>query len=117
MNINESLENGKIAIALRTARTAMGWNQQEFAEKMGVAKSTIARIETLEMGAKANFLLSAINLFRESGIDVELGSAASIQLGIRQTAVTAAVEALQDESKRRKDRGVGLQRKNTDEPE
>ena len=47
MSIDNILDNGRIAVAIRTARTALGWSQQEFADRMGVAKSTIARIETL----------------------------------------------------------------------
>jgi len=84
---------------------------------MGVAKSTIARIETLEMGAKANFLLNAINLFRESGIDLEMDSAQSIQLVIRATTVATVVAALLDDGQRRSDKGAGVQTKKTAAPQ
>ena len=104
MSSQEALENAKIAVALRAARAAIGWNQQEFADKMGVAKSTIARIETLEMGAKADFLIRAIQLFRQAGVEVDLAGAASIRMDVGQTAVLAAITALEDESKRRSDR-------------
>lgn len=40
-------------VALRAARAAAGWSQEEFAQLMGVAKTTVARIETLEMSARA----------------------------------------------------------------
>jgi len=51
--MDNSLDNLKIAVALRAARTALGWNQQEMADLTNVSKSTIARIETLEMAVKA----------------------------------------------------------------
>ena len=108
MSSQEVVENAKIAVALRAARSAIGWNQQEFADKMGVAKSTVARIETLEMGAKADFLIRAIQLFRQAGVEVDLAEAVSIRLDIGQAAVLGAVAALEDESKRRSDRKTGL---------
>ena len=108
MSSQEVVENAKIAVALRAARSAIGWNQQEFADKMGVAKSTVARIETLEMGAKADFLIRAIQLFRQAGVEVDLAGAVSIRLDIGQATVLGAVAALEDESKRRSDRKTGL---------
>lgn len=108
MSIENSIENVKIAIAIRTARAAIGWNQQEFADKMGVAKSTVARIETLEMGAKADFLIRAIQLFRQAGVEIDLAGSATIQLDVGQAAILGAIAALEDESKRRSDRKSGL---------
>jgi len=97
-------DNGKIAVALRSARSAAGWNQQEFADRMGVAKSTVARIETLEMAAKGDFLIKAMRLFREAGVDVDLHTKGGLSLQISDQTVAAVVEALQDDSKRRMDR-------------
>ncbi len=97
-------DNGKIAVAIRSARAAAGWNQQEFADRMGVAKSTVARIETLEMAAKGDFLIKAMRLFREAGVEVDLHSAGGLSLQISDQTVAAAVDALQDETKRRTDR-------------
>ena len=42
--MENAFDNGKIAIAIRTARAAAGWNQQEFADLMKVAKSTIQEL-------------------------------------------------------------------------
>lgn len=97
-------DNGKIAVAIRSARAAAGWNQQEFADRMGVAKSTVARIETLEMAAKGDFLIKAMRLFREAGVEVDLHSEGGLSLQISDQTVAAAVDALQDETKRRTDR-------------
>ncbi len=101
-------DNGKVVVAIRSARAAVGWNQQEFADQMGVAKSTVARIETLEMAAKADFLIKAMRLFREAGVEVDLHAPEGISLQINDLAVAAAADALQDETKRRADRRSGI---------
>ena len=54
--MENTIEGAKIAVVLRAARAAIGWNQQQFADKMGVAKSTVARIETLDMAQGPTFL-------------------------------------------------------------
>jgi transcriptional regulator with XRE-family HTH domain len=97
-------DNGRIAVALRSARTALGWSQQEFADHMGVAKSTVARIETMEMAAKGDFLMKALRLFREAGVEVDLYAQGALSLRISEAAVGLAIEALQDSTKRRSDR-------------
>ena len=72
MSIDNLFDNGKIAVAIRTARTALGWSQQELAERLRVAKSTVARIETLEMAARGDFVIKAIQLFRQAGVEIDL---------------------------------------------
>lgn len=106
--MENTLDNGKIAVALRTARAAAGWNQQEFADRMGVAKSTIARIETLEMAAKGDLLLKAMRLFREVGIEVDLYAPTNLPILISDIAIAMAVDALADETRRRSDRRSGI---------
>jgi transcriptional regulator with XRE-family HTH domain len=108
MSTENTLDNGKIAVALRTARAAAGWNQLEFAQRMGVAKSTIARIETLEMSAKGDFLLKAFRLFREAGIEVDLYAKGELPIKVSDLAIASAVDALNDDSKRRSDRRTGI---------
>jgi transcriptional regulator with XRE-family HTH domain len=108
MSNTELLESGKIVVALRTARAAAGWNQGEFADLMGVAKTTVARIETLEMSARAEYLSKAIRLFREAGIEVDLSELDSVPIKVSMLAVAKAVDDLQDVNKRRKDRRTGI---------
>ena len=69
-----------------------GWNQQEFADRMGVAKSTIARIETLEMAPKSDFVLRAIGLFREAGLEVDIHSGNGIPITISSEAILSALD-------------------------
>lgn len=106
--MENAFDNGKIAVALRTARAAAGWNQQEFADQMGVAKSSVARIETLEMAAKGDFIIKAMRLFREAGVEVDLYAATDLPIKISDSAIAAAVNALKDETKRRSDRRTGI---------
>jgi len=108
MSNNILLERGKVVVALRTARAAAGWNQEEFAQLMGVAKTTVARIETLEMSAKAEYLSRALRLFREVGIEVDLSEIDNVPIKVSMLAVAKAVEDLQDVNKRRKDRRTGI---------
>ncbi len=106
--MENAFDNGKIALAIRTARAAAGWNQQDFADRMEVAKSTIARIETLEIAAKGDFVMRAMRLFREHGIDVDLMAATDLPIRISDLAITASVNALKDESNRRSDKRTGI---------
>ena len=99
-----SSENVKIAVAIRSARTAIGWNQQEFADLMGTAKSTITRVETLEMGAKADFLNKAMRLFREVGVTVDLYQLDAISILVEPKAVLLAKSRLEDGLLKRSDR-------------
>jgi transcriptional regulator with XRE-family HTH domain len=108
MSNNILLERGKVVVALRTARAAAGWNQEEFAQLMGVAKTTVARIETLEMSAKAEYLSRALRLFREVGIEVDLSEIDNVPIKVSMLAVAKAVDDLQDVNKRRKDRRTGI---------
>lgn len=97
-----------LAVAVRSARTALGWNQLEFADKLGVAKSTIARIETAESFARADVLIRAMQVFREAGVTIDLlGTDKGIQMQIGEQALEEAARRLGDELMRRSDRKKG----------
>ena len=115
--MENAFDNGKIAVAIRTARAAAGWNQQEFADLMKVAKSTVARIETLEIAAKGDFVMRAMRLFRENGIDVDLMSASDLPIRISDLAIAASVDAIKDETNRRSDRKSSIAAPLPNEPE
>jgi transcriptional regulator with XRE-family HTH domain len=97
-------ETIKVAVALRAARTAIGWSQQEFADKLGVAKSTIARIETMESVASAVVLMRAMQLLREGGVTVDLLTGKELTFHVASVALEEAARRLQDEQRRRVDR-------------
>ncbi len=97
-------KNVKIAVAMRTARAAIGWNQQEFADLMGVAKSTIARIEMLEVSPRADVLLQAMELFDRSGLEVDFFKSENLTMVVTAQALDAAEIRLMDDALRRSDR-------------
>lgn len=104
MSSPEHYINAKIIVALRAARAAIGWNQEEFSKKLGVAKSTVARVETLEMVPRGDYVVRAMQLFRDAGIEIDLYSEESVPMTIGQKAINEAVQRLQDPEKRRIDR-------------
>lgn len=98
--------NGKIAVAIRTARAAAGINQQDFSEMMGVAKSTVARIETMEMKANADFLLNCLYFFKSIGIELDMHDYDNLVIRVSNQAINTAASNLEDVTKRRSDRKV-----------
>lgn len=104
MSSSEQHVNAKIIVALRAARAAIGWSQEEFSKKLGVAKSTVARVETLEMAPRGDYVVRAMQLFREAGIEIDLYVENSIPMAIGQKAINEAIQRLDDPSRRRVDR-------------
>lgn len=102
-------ENLKIAIVLRTGRVAIGMNQQEFADALGVAKSTVARAETLEMPIKAETYFKALRIFKQNGLEVDPIYSEGIDIKITPEALAIAQKKLDDESQRRSDRKPRVQ--------
>ena len=100
--------NGKVAVAIRAARSAVGLNQQEFADMMGVAKTSIARIETLEMKANAEFLLQAVRFFKGIGVEIDMHDYNHVVIKISNQAINTAVDTLEDIGNRRSDRKLTL---------
>ena len=93
----------KIAVAIRASRAAIGWNQQEFANLLGVAKTTVARVETMEMKPSATFLIESMQLFKKYGVDISLLDA-ELSITFSNEAMSTAESLLLDETKRRSDR-------------
>lgn len=89
---------------MRAARTALGWSQQEFADKLHVAKTTIARIETLEMTPKADVLTKALRLFHDAGVTIDLLNLDKVIITLELDALQEASTRLNSEQMRRKDR-------------
>lgn len=94
----------KMAVVLRMARVAVGWSQVELAEKIGIAKTTLARFETLEGGLRADQLTQLLRLYREMGVEVDFLSAERVSVHVDEAGLRAAFERIQDADMRRKDR-------------
>lgn len=98
-----SEENLKIVVFLRAARAALGWTQTELAEKLEIAKTTLARIETSEMAAKGELVARAIRIFKDHGIAVEPFYDDFIRFSIEPEALSEARSRLENVHMRRSD--------------
>lgn len=84
-------EKVRFALAMRIARVSLGMSQQEFADALGVAKSTVARNETLEMAMRADTLTAMLRVMREYGIEMDvLGDPTSLSVKLNQEALDKA---------------------------
>ena len=98
--------DGKVVVAIRAARAVAGFNQQDFADQMGVAQTTVARIETLEMKAPAEFLLRAVYLFKTCGIELDMHDYDKLVIKVNNQAINNVVTYLENDSNRRSDKKV-----------
>jgi transcriptional regulator with XRE-family HTH domain len=101
---NLDTDSIKIAVALRSARSALGISQQELADLLDVSKITVARVETLEAPLKASIYLRAIKLLAERGVDVDALSSETLVINIQPNAIESALARLQNSEMRRSDR-------------
>ena len=97
-------ENLKIVVATRSARTALGWSQQDLADKLGVARLTVARVETLAVMPKADLVARMLRLFRDSGVTMDTIFSEGMTIHINEQALDEAKARLMDESLRRADK-------------
>lgn len=100
----------KLAIALRVARAAMGWSQDELAQAVGMAKTTLARAETAEGNLSTVQLSQILSIYAANGIDVQFMLDNDLTLKISESGMLLAQARLLDASNRRSDRAkpIGL---------
>jgi len=103
--LQEHLESAKIVIALRAARAAAGWSQQEFAERTGISKSKVARMEMMEAELSVSLLTKILRIYNDVGISVDLFTADELTIAIQPSAFETFQANLSDNSQRRSDRG------------
>jgi DNA-binding XRE family transcriptional regulator len=108
---NKDTESIKVGVALRVCRAALGITQTELAASIGVAKVTLARVETLESNLKSDSFLRAVKLFREHGLEIDTMTSDGINLKISAAALDNALQKLMDSSNRRADRKVTVSKK------
>ena len=97
----------KLAIALRTARSVVGWSQDELSRLSGIPKITIARFETLEGNLKAEQLMNLLDLYGSVGANLELSEGDGLTLTVEGKMINLAGERLADNSNRRAERKKG----------
>jgi len=98
------LDKVKIAVALRMARAAVGWSQEEAARNLGVAKTTIARIETGESTLSAEKYFQFQRFYEEHGVRLSLMQQNQVVIAVSEEALDVAKARLSDASLRRSDR-------------
>ena len=97
----------KLAVALRTARSAVGWSQEELSKLSGIPKITIARFETLEGNLKAEQLMQLLELYGSLGAKLDLSVGYGFTLTVGAEVIKFASARLRDSRKRRADRNKG----------
>lgn len=98
------LDDIKIVVALRTARVAIGWTQQELASRLKIAKSTVARVETMEGGIRAELLSAIVREYRTVGVELDFLFSDDVTIRVKPEALKEAKSALVDQGNRRSDR-------------
>ena len=105
--IQTHYQSVKLAVALRTARSVVGWSQDELSKLSGIPKITIARFETLEGNLKAEQLMKLLDLYGSMGAKLELSGGDGFTLTVEGRMINLAGERLGDNSNRRADRKKG----------
>jgi DNA-binding XRE family transcriptional regulator len=105
------LDAVRLAIALRSGRSALGISQVDCAQQIGVSKSTLARAETGEGVLPSDALMRALRFFNENGVKVQLLEAHGLTLEVTEAAVRHVYDRFSDTSVGRSDRRPGTQRR------
>lgn len=103
MTTTENKKQVRIALIMRSVRTAIGYNQIQFAELIGSSKPTIARIETLEMPMKDELYTRMVERLEEFGIKID-SAQDGVSLHFDERAIMLLQDRLQDATLRRPDR-------------
>ena len=102
--MQELLTKTQIALGLRMGRAALGWSQDEFASKLGWAKTTLGRAETIDGGLRTEQFVQAIALLSSYGVTVHFKQDGAVSVSVSPSGVQEAVRRLTDEQFRRSDR-------------
>ena len=102
--MQDLLTKTQIALGLRMGRAALGWSQDEFAVKLGWAKTTLGRAETIDGGLRTEQFVQAIALLSSYGVTVHFKQDGAVSVSVSPGGVQEAVRRLTDEQFRRSDR-------------
>jgi len=104
----DELQAAKVAFVLRMARTALGMNQAEFGELMGVSKPTIVRIETMETPVKLAFYSRMVKALAKKGIEVDVVASDGVKIEADQAAISELIQKMQEEKAQKQRRNKSL---------
>ncbi len=102
--MQQNIETIKLIVVLRCARAAVGMSQEEMANLLGVPKTTLARVETMEGHLRADQLTKIMKLFKDLGINLDFMYTDEVELRVTTKGLETAAARLLDESRRRSDR-------------
>ena len=102
--MQDNMDTIKLVVALRCARAAVGMSQEEMADLVGIPKTTLARVETMEGSLRADQLSRILRLFRDLGVDLEFLYSDEVELRVTIKGLQSANSRLLDENRRRSDR-------------
>ncbi len=106
--MQENLDKIKLVVALRMARAAVGWSQEELATQLGIAKTTIARMETQDGGLSAEQLTQVLKLYKTQGVELDFMYEDDVKCKVNPQALALAQSRLSDDTLRRNDRKKAL---------
>lgn len=84
----------KVVATLRMARSAVGLSQDEVVASLGMAKSTLARIETLGSEPSANTLMNLLNFYKSLGVDIDFLSGDGVTVKLTDSGLSALKDKL-----------------------
>ena len=102
--INERYQSVKLAVALRTARSVVGWSQGELASYSKGPKVTIARFETLEGHLRAGQLQTLLDIYASMGVRILLTEEPGFRIEVEKRMLELAGERFADDENARSDR-------------
>ena len=91
-----------LPVLSRIARAALGWNQEETAERAGLPKTTLARFETMTGNLTSVQCAMLLDVYSISGVDFDAVDG-SIRITIDGEAIATAIEELESGENRRSD--------------
>jgi transcriptional regulator with XRE-family HTH domain len=100
----QELDEIRLVVAMRTARAAVGWSQEELALQLGIAKTTIARAELMEGGLRVEQLTQIVRLYKKLGVDLDFMLGDGVTIKVDAVGLKQAQARLLDEAHRRADR-------------
>ena len=84
----------KLCIALRTARAVTGWSQYEFATRVGLTQSSVARMENCASGISFTLMHRVIKTYADVGVDLNVMSTENLTVTVRPKALKAYQEKM-----------------------
>lgn len=94
----------RTALIIRAVRSAIGYNQEQFADFIGCSKPTIARLETLETQMSDRLYKRMRMALKMHGITIDALAEDGVSVLFDEGAISLLQEQLQDEARRRSDR-------------